>query len=254
MNDDHTFDPGIAVEIGEIPDLAPLPKIHKPGIVAITADEAGRYTRFAISMQGLAIPHDSRSLWQVGNDISGNRNSACEQLLRDDAGSWIWFIDDDHAFEPAILLRLLERDVDIVTPLCLRRVQPFLPVPCVDDDFMDITRYRPDELVEVQHAGSSGMLIRREVLEAIEPPWFELGYDDDGRRVSEDVTFCRKATAAGFAIHVDIAVLLGHITTAVVWPRFDEDEGRWLTQFEVADGAKLWINPAVPEPVEEQVA
>lgn len=241
----------VGITLGELPDLARLPKVYPPGIVAVTADEAGRYTRFALSMQGLTsfIPGGSRSLWQVGNDIAGNRNNAVEQLLDNEEGQWIWFVDDDHAFEPTIIQRLLDRDVDIVTPLCLRRVQPFLPIPCVDDDFMDITRYQSDELIEVQHAGSSGMLIRRHVLEAVESPWFE-----QANGISEDVAFCRKAREAGFAIHVDAAVLLGHITTAVVWPRWNDDEGRWMTQFEVADGAKLWINPAVPTPVEEPVA
>lgn len=206
-----------------------------PGTVAVTADEAGRYTRFAISMQMLQMPAGTQTLWQIGNDIAGNRNGACEAF----EGDWVWFIDDDHAFYPDILMRLLARNVDIVTPLCLRRTQPFLPVPCVEEDFMDITRYNGDELVEVQHAGSSGMLIRRRVLEQVGKPWFELG-----NGVSEDVNFCRKAVEAGFKIHVDVGAKLGHITTAVVWPVWEEAEQRWYTGFTIADGAKLAIDPA----------
>lgn len=205
------------------------------GTVAVTADEAGRFTRFAISMQGLQMPGGSKTTWTVGNDIAGNRNRAVEGM----DGDWIWFIDDDHSFPPSILLRLLARDVDIVAPICLRRVQPFLPVACVDDLCLDVTRYGKDELVEVQHTGSSGMLIRRAVLEEIEAPWFELG-----NGVSEDVDFCRKARAAGFSIHVDMAVRLGHITTAIVLPAWSPDEERWLTGFEVADGAALAVDPA----------
>lgn len=199
------------------------------GTVAVTADEAGRYTRFAISMQGLQVPAGSKTLWQVGNDIAGNRNGACADLH----GDWIWFVDDDHAFKPDVLLRLLALDLDIVTPLCLRRMQPFLPIPCVDGDFMDLSRYTGDEVVEVEHAGSSGMLIRRHVIEALEPPWFQLG-----NGVSEDVAFCQKARAAGFKVHVDLGVRLGHITTAVVWPVWDEERG-WLNGFTIADGAQL---------------
>jgi hypothetical protein len=206
---------------------------NSPGTIAVTADEAGRYTRFAISMQMLQAPAGTGTLWQIGNDIAGNRNSACESF----SGDWIWFIDDDHAFRPDVLVALLARNVDIVTPLCLRRTNPFLPIPCVDEDFMDITRYRGDELAEVEHAGSSGMLIRRRVLEAVPKPWFELG-----NGISEDVNFCRKAVQAGFKIHVDMAVRLGHITTAVVWPVYDDE--RWYTGFTIADGAKLAIDPA----------
>lgn len=215
--------------------LAPPPS----GLVAITADEAGRFTRFAISMQGLRIPGlASRTIWQIGNDIAGNRNGAVEQFLSLPALDWLWFIDDDHAFSPDILMRLLTTQKQIVTPLCLRRTQPFLPVPCVEEEFMDLSRYddSPTDVVEVQHAGSSGMLIRREVLEAVEAPWFELG-----NGISEDVNFCIKAREAGFDIHVDLGTKLGHITTAVIWPVWNEDEGRWLTGLTVADGAQLAI-------------
>lgn len=217
--------------------LIEAPMAVSPGTVAVTAAETGRYTRFSISMQGLEIPQGSHTKWQLGSDIASARNKACAEV----DGDWVWFIDDDHAFHPDILTRLLNRNVDIVTPLCLRRQQPFLPVPCVEENFMDVTRYGRDELVEVQHAGSSGMLIRRRVLEAVEAPWFELG-----NGVSEDVMFCRKAKEAGFQIHVDMGVRLGHITTAVVWPAWSEDEDRWLTAFEIADGAQLAINPARP--------
>lgn len=207
--------------------LDPKPAVSA-GTIAVTADEAGRYTRFAISMQGLQIPSGSRTLWQIGNDIAGNRNGACEQI----EGEWIWFIDDDHAFQPNILVSLLNDNVDIVTPLCLRRVQPFLPVGCVDGGFMDLRETPEKGLVEVEHAGSSGMLIRREVIETVEPPWFELG-----NGISEDVNFCRKAKKAGFKVHVDVGAKLGHITTAVVWPVWTDD--RWYTGFTIADGAQL---------------
>jgi hypothetical protein len=200
------------------------------GTVAVTADEAGRYTQFAISMQGLQIPDGSRTLWQIGNDIAGNRNGACAQL----DGDWIWFIDDDHAFSPDLLLRLLAHNVDIVAPVCLRRVQPFLPVACIDADFLDLDGYGSDGLVEVEHTGSSGMLISRRVIEHVDAPWFTLH-----NGISEDVAFCRKARAAGFDIHVDLGARLGHITTAVIWPAWDADRERWLTGFTVADGAQL---------------
>lgn len=204
------------------------------GTVAITADEAGRYTRFAICMQGLRIPPDWNTLWQIGNDIAGNRNRACESIQ----GDWLWFVDDDHAFAPDVILRLLTADVDIVAPLVLRRQQPFAPVACLDDEVLDLSDQPGEGLLEVDHTGSSGMLIRRSVIEAIEPPWFELGYDPK-QTISEDVMFCRKARAAGFDIHVDLGTRLGHITTAVVWPAYDDG---WLTGLSVADGCEIKLD------------
>lgn len=234
-------------------DAKPKPKKHPPGTVVALASETGRYTRFAVCMQALSfnIPAGTAVKWMLGSDISESRNQACDEI----EGEWVWFIDDDHAFREDVLLRLLDRDVDIVTPICLRRSNPFLPVPAENDTFLRLSDHRPDELVEVQHAGSSGMLVRKRVLDALEPPYFELGHrEGDGNRVSEDVSFCRKAQAAGFKVHVDMSVRLGHITTAIVWPVWSEEHDRWLTGFTVADGAQLYIEPVEIDPEGEPEA
>lgn len=90
--------------------------------------------------------------------------------------------------------------------------------------------------MEVEHTGSSGMLIRRRVLDALEPPWFELG-----NGISEDVAFCRKARAAGFSVHVDLGGWLTHLTVAAIRAFWHEEERRWMTGFDIADGTKLSI-------------
>jgi hypothetical protein len=217
---------------------------NQPGTVVMLANEAARYTLFWLNLMGLQIPAGSVVKPKIGSDISELRNQACAEIH----GEWIWFIDDDHSFRPDILVQLLTRNVDIAAPLCLRRQQPFLPVPTVDDNFMDLSLYGPDELVEVQFSGSSGMLIRRSVIETIDPPWFELGRDSQGRRISEDVNFCIRATEAGFKIHVDTAARLGHLVGTTVWPSWSEKEDRWMTGLTIADGFQVAIETAeIPE-------
>lgn len=253
MEDLQGINPKQAVLLKPV-DLAPT-----AGTVVALAGEAGRYTRFSVCMQSLSfhVPPQTAFRWMLGADIAESRNQACGELH----GDWIWFIDDDHAFQHDIVLQLLARNVDIVQPVCLRRNQPFLPVAAVDGDYMDIRKYGPDELVEVEHAGSSGMLIRRRVLERLEQPWFELGHrEGDGNRVSEDVNFCRKAKEAGFKIHVDMAVRLGHIAPVTIWPAWEDEGagpdgegGRWLTGFSISDGAELYIPPAEIARSEERV-
>lgn len=216
-------------------DLAPPVNTITPGTVAVTADESGRFTRFAVCMQALTVPPGSRTRWLVGNDIAGNRNAVCAGL--EEGEEWVWFVDDDHTFPPDILYRLLDRNVDIVAPICLRRQKPFLPVACgLDGEHLNLAEYGQDDLVEVEHTGSSGMLVRRRVIEALPEPWFELG-----NGISEDVNFCRAAVAAGFKIHVDLSVWLSHLTIAAVRAFWHEHEGRWLTGFDVADGAQLSV-------------
>lgn len=203
---------------------------YPPGTVAVTADEAGRFTQFAICMQGLVLPPGSKTLWRIGNDIAGNRNVAVEQM----DGDWIWWIDDDHAFPPGILSALLEHDVDVVAPLCLRRQQPFDPVSFTSREQITVLPLHdlPEQgLVEVEACGSAGMLVKRHVFDALEQPYFRM------TDVSEDIVFCDKLREAGFKIHVDLGTSLGHITTAVIWPT--HDEGEWRTGFTFSDGFKL---------------
>jgi hypothetical protein len=48
-------------------------------------------------------------------------------------------------------------------------------------------------------------------------PWFDYANDDEGwPLVSEDVTFCQKAAAAGFGIWMDPTVKCGHSTIYTV--------------------------------------
>jgi len=224
---------------------------NQPGTVVVLTGETSRYTQFWLNLLevGFQIPRGSTVRAMVGNDIAESRNQAVEEMV----GEWVWFIDDDHSFRGDIVQRLLDREVDVVAPICYRRQSPFLPTATVDDDFLDVSLYGEDALVEVQQTGSSGMLIRKKVFAALEPPWFEMGHD--GRLpVSEDIVFCRRCREAGFPIHVDMAVRLGHITTATVWPTWSEEMQRWMCGFTVADGSSLLIDAVTPDEYAEQVA
>ncbi len=68
------------------------------------------------------------------------------------------------------------------------------------------------ELVVVPSTGMGCTLIRRAVLEAMPAPWFEHTKPGWG----EDWVFCEKAKALGYDIHVDTAVLPGHVEVRAV--------------------------------------
>lgn len=201
-----------------------------PGTVGVIAQETGRYTAFSISLSALQKPEGSYERWVMGTYPA----EASNELARDFHGDWLWLMGDDHAFAPDILMRLLAHNVDIVSPLCLSRRTPFNPYSFGDrasQTPIDLDQYPNGGLVEVEAAGSAGMLIRRHVLEAIGDPWFV--HHPDG----EDIHFCDRARARGFNVHVDLDTPLGHITTTVLWPtRID---GRWHTGFTVADGFQM---------------
>lgn len=65
----------------------------------------------------------------------------------------------------------------------------------------------PGRLLHADAIGTGAMLIRRDVLERMDGPWFEYSHGAE----SEDLTFCRKARGLGFQIHADLGTICGHV-------------------------------------------
>lgn len=210
------------------------------GLVGVIANDSARYSLFASCIDKLDLPEGWTKEWVIGGDWCDARNQLCQMVL-DEGYSHLWFMDDDHAFPPQILTKLLAHDVPLVTPVCLTRTYPFNPVQYVAGENgrtlpLPLSQQAEDGLVEIAAGGCAGMLIRRDVLDALDTdraPWFEYGDQ------SEDVLFCFKAKRAGFSLYTDLSVRLGHITTAVVWPAVKD--GEWRTGLNVGRDLSLTV-------------
>lgn len=209
--------------------------VHPPGVIVIPCGELGRYSAFTYSMACLQYPPGSTISMMQSLSIPRNLNICIRDALdkKDKNGSvreWVHLTADDHVFEPDMLVRLLDRDVDVVVPLILRRRPPFSPVLFKGERIREdgITEYESlayDELPRsglfpVYSAGTGGMTIKRHVLERIREMqghdlWFEF---QQGEVLSEDVDFVRKIRDAGFQVHVDMDVRMGHVGNFIVWP------------------------------------
>jgi hypothetical protein len=205
-------------------------------LIGIIGNDAARFHEFTASTLRLRRPENTDLEMLIGGDWCGARNALAQATL-DGGYSHLWFMDDDHSFSPDLLLRLAAWDKALVTPICLQRVFPFAPVEYVKapprlahhGDFvpLDLSDYPGGGLIEIESGGAAGMLIRRDVLEAVSQPWFEYG------DVSEDIRFCEKAKEeAGVTIYADLGARLGHITTCVVIPSYTEEHG-WTTGLRV---------------------
>ena len=162
------------------------------------------------------------------------RSYLVQRVLEGDF-DYLWFTDQDAAYRPETLDRLLAWDVPVVGALCMIRASTWC-VPMafkgrkdddpnayhvlVDEVYNYLRQYAnvetndpqcldpipPDSLVDVDITGCHCLLIKREVLEALEPPWFS------GAPGREDMYFCEKAAEAGFPVRVDFSTLAGHAT------------------------------------------
>lgn len=215
--------------------MIPIESRHPPGIVGIAAGELARYTEFTASFSGLCAPAGTNVVVACSYDVAYNRNDCIRTMLKSPDAQWVHIYDDDHVFTADTLIKLLDRDVDVVVPLYTQRQPPFNP--CLfktENEDGTFTLYQwPDlegkeGLLSVVSAGAGGILIRRHVIEKLagldgrdEPEWFErLG------KSGEDHVFFRKCRAAGFTVYVDLETRIDHLTPVKVRAHRDA-AGRW---------------------------
>lgn len=204
---------------------------HPPGSVILPCQEQARYHLFTLDLRQLQLPQGSGLVFGMGTSIVQNLNNAID--LIPDSSEWIWLIGDDHRFPPDTVMNLLDHDLDIVACLCVRRQPPFQLVH-YSDTLPGYTDEKPlykvipiDEIptdgepFPVVATGTTGMLIRRHVLETLGKPLFA---STTGTAQNEELEFCRKAREAGFEVHVDPSNVLGHIGTMTYTPRLKGGE------------------------------
>lgn len=166
--------------------------------------------------------------------ISMNRNSLVRTMLEaklktidgdEEVGyTHILFLDSDMVV-PSNILRLLHSEHDITSALYYGAgISSWLGRNCVfgtalgeDDKYINVVE---DKVVEAKRIPTGCLLIKREVFEKMEHPWFTEVYAQ-GRNgiMGEDYRFSEEAKNAGFKLHVDCGVVCGHMKTVCMDPR-----------------------------------
>jgi len=198
--------------------FVPPAMLHPGGMVGLPSGEQARWTHHTMSLIVLERPKGTRVASVSGTYIQACRNDLARQTLETDA-QWLFMVDDDHTFDRSLLINLLDRHVPVVAAAAVSRKPPYYVCAYRQgaNHAMGLHDFN-GELEEVDAVGTGAILIRREVLEALEPPWFEVGYDENGRNVSEDLTFCKRAREAGFGVWLDGTQVLGHLTGVALRP------------------------------------
>lgn len=194
--------------------------------------------------------------------LAGGRNLAVSTFLdRYPAADWLLCADVDMGFAADALDRLLEvADPDtrpIVGALCF--AQKYAghgedPSPFVDwqptvytrtpHGFEPVFDYPRDTVAKVDGTGAAFLLIHRTVLDKLGaegPVWFDNIETGPGSWAGEDLSFCMRATAAGFPIHVHTGVRTTHAKT--IW--FSEDD--YLDQRQPAATAVTVVIPVADD-------
>lgn len=218
--------------------------LHPPGTVIVPASSLARYSEFWLALEGLVVPYGTRLVCMRGADIPHQFNEGIRHM----SGDWCWFLGDDHTFEPDVLIKLLDRQVDVVMPVVPRRDPPFVPVLMHGPLTTYMSRYNWSELPitglfrlpKDDSAGQAGCLVRKTVLDQLGDPWFEGGKITPGR-LMEDMYFIQRLHNLNIPIYIDCDLTFGHIANITVQPF--KHEGRWWPGYKGPAGPVLWDEP-----------
>lgn len=225
------------------------------GVVGISSPENARHSLFYSSLTNVAKPPHTALAHAIGSSISQNRNTIADQALGAGA-EWIWYVDDDQLFYPDTLLKLLARNVSVVSGLYLQRDAPY--GPHMYDREEENGAVYAKHLVEgdaglkkVSATGAGCLLVRTSVLKVLDPPYWRLGQVGGVMgtdRWGDDIDFCHRVREKGFTIWCDLDVPVGHFTTGVVYPARDE-AGVWTTVLASKEGTPIISVPAAFPPI-----
>lgn len=220
----------------------------QPGTMIVPTSEIGRFVLFTLALAGTQKPPDSLVSMQCSAAVTENLNSALRNMP--DHHRWAFIMGDDHVWDGTVLMDMLRvmddhDEADILVPLVVKRNPPWHPVIVrslgqkSDQGIPMFETVKWEEipetgLLEIDAAGSAGMLIRREVIDALEDPWFYSTPDSNGRQalLNEDFTFCTYAREkAGARIFCSVDQVLGHLGVFNVRPLFRNGQWGALTEF-----------------------
>jgi hypothetical protein len=167
----------------------------------------------------------------VGMDaeLAEKRNQIVRKFL-EGKSEFLLFVDDDMVLPADLARKLAAYNVPVIAPLATMRMPPFPPV-IYERGVMGITNkwvYPQDKPFTVDVVGTGVLMIRRDVLEQMEEPWFAWGdYQIKGNRMGEDIYFSDKVRfELGLPIWIDPSLKVGHIGFKVA----TADDWQWHWQ------------------------
>jgi GT2 family glycosyltransferase len=147
---------------------------------------------------------------EEGYTISENRSYIAIQALKNNS-EYLLFVDDDMTFTPDTLDKLLARKKDIIGVPYYSRKLPRESV-VVYEDGTTVRGELPEGVFKCQHVGTGVMLVKMEVFNKIDRPFFNMKTHLTGfTLMGEDAWFCEKAREKGIEIWCDPVLKIGHL-------------------------------------------
>lgn len=154
----------------------------------------------------------------IGNVLTPVARERIAEIAVGEKFDYIFFVDDDMICPRDLFERLYKHQKDIVAALAFTRFAPHRPVLyLIEEGYDQVAKknyytsksyfnYPKDTLVQCDAVGFGAVLIKVDVFNKLQQPWFTPG---TGR--GEDIQFCYDAGKAGYKVYMDTATKLGHL-------------------------------------------
>lgn len=188
------------------------------------------------------------------------RNTIVERFLKRDSDHLI-FIDSDNIFPDdmfAKLFNMILLKADIATGISFKKAYPFYPTIYQrhGEIFKPITDYQRDSIIDIDACGMACCMIKREVFEKMEFPWYEVvihDFTEDEGIMGEDLCFCKKAKQMGFNIMADTGLVIPHIGGVIDERTYFAVRNVFYTLKEMRQGDKKWFGELSGEEIKRMV-
>lgn len=137
--------------------------------------------------------------------LLNQRERLLEQAKKVNSDYILW-IDSDMMFPSTTAVRLLEHNKDIVACNYTKRTKPLKTVAYTNlNDWNSWVPMEPqDELVKVEGVGMGCMLMKLDIFEKIQKPYFEFRYKEDTQDYfGEDFILLGKLREQGYYVYID---------------------------------------------------
>jgi hypothetical protein len=147
--------------------------------------------------------------------VDNARNKIVEEFLKSDC-SHLFFIDSDTIPPLNALRRLLAHDkpiISAITPIVEidEKGDPWRKWNAVDEKDQHMKPNTGTRMAK--GVGASCVMIKREVFEQLEKPWYRFVYKDDtgkDKMVSEDIYFTINCLSKGIKTYADTSIICQH--------------------------------------------
>jgi len=170
-----------------------------------------------------------------GHNIHILRNMLVEMAIRNEDCTHLFFLDSDVIPPPFALMRLLRRDIDIACGIYSMKAPPYAPLTIMRPQrpdgttkfnyYFEITDQLLNKTVHADATGAGCLLIKREVIDSMGPPWFDVLPQEHGlSAIGEDLVFFDRAKKEGHEIVLDLSVHCDHAVGSTSYPRIFFEE------------------------------